>query len=84
MQFILQTLFSTFAPNEFFQGLKFLFVTGLDSLRIVKNITCVIGEDKLIVDPVLASLPSCLEATNEKFAVTTNIHCRPKCNLSTV
>ena len=45
MQFVSQTLFSTLAPNEFIQGLEFLFVTGLDSLRIMKNITFVIGED---------------------------------------
>jgi hypothetical protein len=66
MQSILQTLFSTLASNEFFQDIKFLFVTGLDSLRIVKNITLVIGEHKGIIDAVLAPLASCLEATKEK------------------
>jgi hypothetical protein len=66
MQSILQTLFSTLASNEFFQDIKFLFVTGLDSLRIVKNITLVIGEHKGIIDGVLAPLASCLEATKEK------------------
>jgi aryl carrier-like protein len=67
MQFVSQLLFSTLASNEFFQDLEFLFVTGLDSLRIVKNITLVIGEHKRVVDAVLASLASCLEATEEKY-----------------
>ena len=57
MQFVLQTLFPTLALNKIFQDLKFLLVAGLDSLRIVKNVTFVIGEDKLVVNPVLASLP---------------------------
>ena len=68
MQFVSQSLFSTLASNEFFQDLEFLFVTCLDSLRIVKNITLMIGEHKLVVDPVLASLAPCLEAaTDEKY-----------------
>jgi hypothetical protein len=66
MQPVSQTLFSTLAPNEFFQGFELLFVASLDSLRIVKNITLMIGEHKCIVDAVLASLVSCLEATEEK------------------
>jgi hypothetical protein len=66
VQFVLQPRFSTLALNEVFQGLEFLFVAGLDSLRIVKHITLVIGEHKRIVDAVLASLASCLEATEEK------------------
>jgi hypothetical protein len=66
VQFVSQTLFSTLALNKFFQDLEFLFVTSLDSLRIVKNITLVIGEHKRVVDAVLASLASCLEATEEK------------------
>ena len=67
MQPVLQSRFFTFAPNEFFQDLEFLFITGLYSLRIVKNITIVIGEHNLVVDAVLASLASCLEATEEKY-----------------
>jgi hypothetical protein len=67
MQFVSQSLFSTLAPNEFFQGFELLFVASLDSLRIVKNITPVIGEHKFVVDAVLASLVSCLEATEEKY-----------------
>jgi hypothetical protein len=67
MQPVSQTLFSTLALNEFFQGFELLFVAGLDSLRIVKNITLVIGEHKCVVNAVLASLVSCLEATKEKY-----------------
>ena len=67
MQSVSQLGFSTLALNEFFQDLEFLFITRLDSLRIVKNITLVVGEDKLVVDPVLASLAVCLEATAERY-----------------
>jgi hypothetical protein len=66
MQFVSQTLFSTLASNKIFQDLEFLLITCLYSLGIVKNITLVIGEDKLVVDAVLASLASCLEATEDK------------------
>ena len=73
MQFLSQVLFFTLASNKIFQDLKFLLVTRLDSLRIVKNIALVTGKHKLVVDAVLASLASCLEATDEMYAVT-NIH----------
>ena len=56
------------------QDLESLLITRLYSLRIVKNITPVIGKPNLIVDAVLASLASCLEATDKRYAVTTNIH----------
>ena len=59
MQFLSQVLFFTLASNKIFQDLKFLLVTRLDSLRIVKDITLVIGKDELVVDAVLASLASC-------------------------
>ena len=67
MQSVLQSFFSTLAPNEFSQNLEFLFITGLYSLRIVKNIALVIGEYKLVVDAMLASLASYLEANGEKY-----------------
>ena len=67
VQSVLQSVFSTLAVDKFLQDLEFLFVTRLDSLRIVKNITLVVGEDKLVVDPVLASLAVCLEATAERY-----------------
>ena len=67
MQFVSQSLFSTLALNELFQDLEFLYATRLYSPRIVKNITFMIGEDKLVVDRVLASLDPCLEATEEKY-----------------
>ena len=66
MQLVSQCLFSTLALNEFFQDLEFICATRLYSSRIVKNITPMIGEHKLVVDPVLASLDPCLEATEEK------------------
>jgi hypothetical protein len=68
MQFVSQPRFSTLASNEVFQDLEFLFVTGLDSLRVVKDITRMIGEHKRVVDAVLASLASCLETIEEKYS----------------
>ena len=65
MQSLSQALFSTLALNETFQDLKCLLVSCFDSLRIVKNIALVIGEYELVVDAVLASLASCLAATDE-------------------
>jgi hypothetical protein len=67
MQFVLQPLFFTLASDEFFQDFECLFVTCLDSLGIVKHITLVIGEHEFVVDAVLASLASCLEATEEIY-----------------
>ena len=56
MQFISQSLFSALALNEIFQDLEFINATGLESLRIVKDITRVIGKNEFVVDFVLASL----------------------------
>ena len=56
MQFILQSLFSTLASNKIFQDLELLLITCLYSLRIVKNITPVIGKHNLVVYAMLASL----------------------------
>jgi hypothetical protein len=67
MQSVSQSLFSTLASNEFLQNFEFLCATRLDSTRIVKNITLVIGEHKLVVDPVFASLVLCLGTTKEKY-----------------
>ena len=53
--------------NELSQYLEFLFATALDSARIVKNVTLMIGEHKFIVDGVLASLVAqCQWANKEK------------------
>ena len=84
MQFVFQSLFSTLASNKIFQDLEFLLITRLYSLGIVKNITRVIGKHNLVVDAVLASLASCLAVIDKKYVVTTDIHCRVKCNLSAV
>ena len=73
MQLVLQSLSSTFASNKIFQDLEFLFITRLNSLRIVKNITLVIGKHNLVFDAVLASLASCSVANRQKHAVT-DIH----------
>ena len=59
MQFVLQSIFSTLASNKIFQDLESLLVARLDSLRIVKDITGVIGENKFVIDAVLASLAPC-------------------------
>lgn len=67
MQFGSQSPFSTLALNEFFQDVEFLYAARLDSLRIMKDITPMIGEHKFIVDIVLASLDPCSsKATEEK------------------
>jgi hypothetical protein len=42
--------------NEFFQNLEFFCATRLDPTRIVKYVTCMIGEHKFVIDGVLASL----------------------------
>ena len=73
MQFVLQTLFPTLAPNKIFQDLEPLLIARLYSLRIVKNIALVIGKYNFVVDAVLASLASCLVANRQKHAVT-DIH----------
>ena len=60
MQSVSQFPFSALALNEIFQDLEFLNATRLDSLRIVKDITRVIGENEFVVDLVLAPLASWL------------------------
>jgi hypothetical protein len=67
MQSVLQSPFSALVSNEFLQNCEFLRATRLDSTRIVKNITLVIGEHKLVVDGVFASLVLCLGSTREKY-----------------
>ena len=67
MQSVSQLLLSTLALNEFLQNLEFFCATRLNSPRIVKNVTVIIGEDKFVVDIVLASLALCLKATEEMF-----------------
>ena len=66
MQFVSQTIFFTLALNKFVQDLKFLPITGLYSLGIVKNITRVIGKHNLVVDVLIASLASWLERGNRR------------------
>jgi hypothetical protein len=67
MQFVSYFFFSTLATNELSQCVKFLCATRLDSARIMKNVTRMIGEHEFIVDGVLASLvPSYLGASEEK------------------
>ena len=56
MQFVSQFLFSALASNEVFQDLEFVDATRLDSFRIVKDITLMIGENEFVVDLVLAPL----------------------------
>ena len=56
MQSVSQFLFFALASNEIFQDLEFVNATRLDPLRIVEDITRMIGENKFIVDLVLAPL----------------------------
>ena len=67
MQSVTQSPFSTLALNEFLQNPKFFYATRLNSPRIVKNVTVMIGEDKFVVDVVLASLALCLKAAEEIY-----------------
>ena len=66
MQFASKYFFSTLAANEFFQNLELFCATRLDPTRIVKNVTCVIGEHKFVINGVFASLTAYSEATNEQ------------------
>ena len=67
MQFVSQIFLATLASNELFQNLEFFYATRLDSTRIVKGVTCMIGEHKFIVDGVLASLRLCLGANEYEY-----------------
>ena len=50
-----------------FRVSEFLCATRLDSARIVKNITRMIGERKFLVDDELTSLARCQWANEEKY-----------------
>ena len=67
MQFISQSSFAALALNEVFQNLEFFYATRLDSTRIVKDVACMIGEHKFIVDGVLASLSSRLGGNEDEY-----------------
>jgi hypothetical protein len=67
MQFVLQSFRATLASNEFFQNLEFFYATRLNSTRIVKDVSRMIGEHNFIVDGVLASLRPRLEANKEEY-----------------
>ena len=67
MQPISQPPFSALALNEFFQNFKFLRATGFNATRVMENVTLMIGEHKFVIDTVLASLASCLKATEENY-----------------
>ena len=67
MQSVSQLFLSALATNEFSQSLEFLCATALDSARIVKNITHMVGKHKFVVDDVLASLAPCQWANEEKY-----------------
>jgi hypothetical protein len=81
MQPIVQPPFFTLASNELLQNLEFLCATTLDSARVVKNVTRVIGEHKLIVDCVLASLIVPCLGQRKKTNIITNVNGRVKFNL---
>ena len=68
MQFVPQLVFSALASNEVFQDLEFFNATRLNSLRIVKDITRMIGEHKFVVDLVLAPLAPWLTKGNRTEA----------------
>ena len=65
MQLVSQFHFLALASNEIFQDLEFVNAPRLDSLRIVKDITRMIGEHEFIVDLVLAPLAPLLTRATE-------------------
>ena len=65
MQLVSQFLFLALASNEIFQDLEFVNAPRLYSLRIVKDITRMIGEHEFIVDLVLAPLAPLLTRATE-------------------
>ena len=65
MQFVSQFPFSALASDEIFQDLEFVNATRLDSLRIVKDITRVIGENEFVINLVFAPLASWLARSTE-------------------
>ena len=67
MQSVSQLFLSALATNEFSQSLEFICATALDSARIVKNVTLMIGEHKFIVNGVLASLARFQWANDERY-----------------
>jgi hypothetical protein len=67
MQFVSQYFLATLASNELFQNLEFFYATRLDSTRIVKDVTRMIGEHKFIIDGVLALLRPHLRANEEEY-----------------
>ena len=67
MQFVSQSILATRAMNEFCQNLEFFYATRLDSTRIVKDVSRMIGEHNFIVDGVLASLRPRLGANEEEY-----------------
>ena len=67
MQLVSQAFLATLALNEFSQNIEFVFATRLDSTRIMKDVTPMIGEHKFIVDVVLAPLRTRLGVNEEKY-----------------
>jgi hypothetical protein len=56
MQSILQSVLPRLTTDKILHGLQLFFTTGLESARVMKNITAVICEDQLVLDIVLAAL----------------------------
>jgi hypothetical protein len=68
--------------NKLLHDLQFLVATGFESAGIVKNVTAMIGEDKFILDVVLATL-SKDQAQPKRCTRDTNVNGRVKSNLLT-
>jgi hypothetical protein len=66
--------------NKLLHDLQFLVATGFESAGIVKNVTAMIGEDKFILDVVLATL-SKDQAQPKRCTRDTNVNGRVKSNL---
>jgi hypothetical protein len=77
MQSICQSRLSGFFSNKVLHNLQFLVVSRLKSAGIMKNITVMIGENELVINPVLATLCEGSVATDrlaDRWCGITNLH----------
>jgi hypothetical protein len=68
-----QLVFSRLSSNEVLHNLQFVVVSRLKSAGIMENITVMIGENKLILNAVLATLGD-VSVVTDKWCYITNLH----------
>jgi hypothetical protein len=68
-----QSVLPGLLSNKVLHNPQFFVVSRLKSAGIMKNITIMIGENKFVIDPVIATL--CEESVGtERWRDTTNFH----------